>query len=47
MPMPRTSVEVTSQIAPDSGDDLVRALALDRDLERHLAGQAVCRAAVA
>src|SRR5665647_1034303 len=36
--MPRTSVEITSHVPLDAGDDLTGGLALDRDLERHVAG---------
>src|SRR5450756_1746328 len=45
--MPRTSVEITSHVPLDAGDDLTGGLALDRDLERHVAGQGVRGAAEA
>src|SRR5674536_200738 len=46
-PMPRTRVELTSHVPLDSGDDVARGLALDRDLERHVAGQRMRSAAEA
>ena len=47
LPMPRTSVELTSHVPLDAGDDVAGGLAPHRDLERHLAGQRVRGAAEA